>query len=319
VIRPIDPPEQGFYAKVLEYDGIPIKAPAVVADRALQVARERLTRLLGQLPDARYNLRMAGAELHIIGKDQVTSDLPEHRHLKGKPFDGALTVDQRTRGLGGLRTSCGEENLLELPTDRYRGRDICLHEFAHNLQGHGLSDEVRGKIRAQYRRSLEAGLWKGAYAASNENEYFAELTMWYFGTHGDLHIQGPKPENGPEGLRKYDPEAYALLDALYSGRIPVRRVRFVELPAQGAEREKELRSKDAGQRTTIRFVNRTSMELKLYWLDNAGKQRAYGAIPAGGSITQGTFASHVWLVAGPDDRAVALFTADAEPGVATVR
>jgi alpha-glucosidase len=318
-ISPIDPPEQGFFAKVLDYDGIPIKAPAVVSDQALLIARERLTRLLKNLPDARYNLRMAGAELHIIGKDQVTSDLPEHRHLKGKPFDGNLTVDQRTRGLGGLLTSCGEENLLELPTDRYRGRDICLHEFAHNLQGQGLSEEVRRKIREQYHRSLDAGLWKGAYAASNEGEYFAELTMWYFGTHGDLNIQGPKPENGPEGLRKYDPNAYALLDDLYSGRLPIARVKTVELPAERPARERELRSGSDTVKTSIRFVNRTPQELKLYWLDNEGKRKPYGVVPAGSSVTQGTFASHVWVLAGPDDRAVALFVAASERGVAIVK
>src|SRR5439155_3758755 len=138
---------------------------------------------LKHLPDALYNMRLAGAELHIIGKDQVTSDLPEHRHLKGKPFDGNLTVDQRTRGLGGLLTSCGEENLLQLPGDRYRGRDICIHEFAHNIQDAGFSSDVRQKIREQYRRSLDKGYWKGSYAASNVSEYWAELTMWYFGTH----------------------------------------------------------------------------------------------------------------------------------------
>jgi alpha-glucosidase len=219
-IQVLDPPERGFYAKVLDYEGIPIKSALEVSDEALYVARDRLTRMLRYLPQVRANLARAGAELHIIGKDQVTSDLPEHRHLKGKPFDGSLTVDQRTRGLGGLLTSCGEENLLELPGDRYRGRDICLHEFAHNVRAHGIGPELRRRIREQFQASLAKGRWRGAYAATNDDEFFAELTMWYFGTHGDLRMEGPKPENGPEGLRKYDPEAFALLDDFYSGRIP---------------------------------------------------------------------------------------------------
>ena len=29
----------------------------------------------------------------------------------------------------------------------------------------------------------------------------------------------PKPAVGPDGLKAYDPEAFALLDELYSGRI----------------------------------------------------------------------------------------------------
>ena len=224
-IRRLDPPEQGFFIKELDYEGIPIKAPEPVDDKALIVARDRLKRLLGRLPNARYNLKVAGAELHIIGKNQVTSDLPEFRDLKGKPFDGKLTVDERTRGLGGLLTSCGEENLLELPTDRYKGRDIFTHEFAHNLQDNGLTDPVRRKIRDQYHRSLEKGLWKGAYAATNESEFFAELTMWYFGTHGDMGMTGTKPAIGREGLKAYDPDSYALLDALYTGHIPVTRLK----------------------------------------------------------------------------------------------
>lgn len=223
-IKVIDPPEKDFFAKVLIYKGIPIKAPAVVEDKALYIARDRLARLLKNLPDALYNLTIAGAELHIIGKDQVTSDLPEHRHLKGKPFDGKLTVDERTRGLGGLLTSCGEENLLELPKDRYKGRDICTHEFSHNLQDNGFSPDVQQKIRDQYKKSLAKGLWVGGYAATNEHEFWAELTMWYFGTHGDLHMTGEKPANGPDGLKAYDPDAYKLLDDIYSGRVPVTRV-----------------------------------------------------------------------------------------------
>ena len=43
---------------------------------------------------------------HVIGVGQATSDLPEHRHMKG--VDGGYTgeegwtLDMRTRGMGGL-------------------------------------------------------------------------------------------------------------------------------------------------------------------------------------------------------------------------
>ena len=62
----------------------------------------------------------------------------------------------------------------------------------------------------------------GPPTGSNPDEFFAELTMWYFGTHGDLHMSGSKPENGPDGLKKYDPDAFALLDDFYSGRVNVK-------------------------------------------------------------------------------------------------
>jgi hypothetical protein len=220
VLRLIDPPENGFFAKRLDFDGIAIKAPTNVVDEALFAARDRLSMMLSNLPSVRASLRTAGAELHIIGRDQVTTDLPEWRQDKGKPLAeyNGLTRDQRTRGMGGLLTSCGEENLLKLEKDRYRSRDICVHEFAHSILGYGMADSVREKVKQQYGRSLERGLWVGSYAGSNYDEFFAELSMWYFGTHGDLNMKGLKPAVGREGLKAYDPEAFKLLDDFYSGR-----------------------------------------------------------------------------------------------------
>ncbi|HZR16401.1 MAG TPA: hypothetical protein VFE51_03665 [Verrucomicrobiae bacterium] len=222
----LDPPEKDFFAKELFCENIPIKAPSVVADEAMLAAYDNLARMLTNLPMVASNLVAAGVELHIIGRNQVTTDLPEWRQDKGKPLAeyNGLTRDQRTRGMGGRLTSCGEENLLKLREDRYFGRDICAHEFSHSIRNYGIPNSVRQKFNQQYQRSLNKGLWKGSYAGSNPDEFFAELTMWYFGTHGDLHMSDPKPENGPEGLRAYDPEAFALLDDFYKGRIPISRV-----------------------------------------------------------------------------------------------
>jgi hypothetical protein len=221
----LKPPEHDFFSKLLDFHGIPIKAHAVVADQAMYAAYDRLSLLLKHLPMVVSNLARAGAELHIIGRDQVTTDLPEWRQDKDKrlyePTYNGQTRDQRTRGMGGRLTSCGEENLLRLEKDRYRGRDICLHEFAHTIRNFGIQSEARMKLDAQYQRSLNRGLWKDSYAGSNPDEFFAELTMWYFGTHGDLQMKEPKPQNGPQGLKTYDPEAYALLDDFYTGRVPI--------------------------------------------------------------------------------------------------
>ncbi len=222
IIR-LNPAEQGFFAKELICQGIPIKAPAVVADKALYAACARISRQLKHLPMVASNLVASGVQVHIIGRHQVTSDLPEFRRLKGKPLPEyhGETIDQRTRGLGGRLTSVGEENLLKLKHEHYYGRDILVHEFAHAIRQYGIPLNVVERLNQQYRRSLAKGLWKGSYAASNADEFFAELSMWYFGTHGDLAMTGPKPANGPAGLKQYDPQAFKLLDDFYSGRIPI--------------------------------------------------------------------------------------------------
>lgn len=229
------PPEKDFFSKELVFHGIPIKAHEVVTNEALFVAYAKLSMMLAHLPMIVSNLDAAHVELHIIGRDQVTTDLPEWRKDKGIPLEEyhGLTRDQRTRGMGGRLTSCGEENLLKLEKDKYHGRDICLHEFAHAIRNYGMPRELRNKFNQQYTNSLAKGLWVKSYAGSNPDEFFAELTMWYFGTHGDMNMTGPKPENGTEGLKKYDPEAFKLFDAFYQGRIPVEPV----IPRKPVERE----------------------------------------------------------------------------------
>ncbi len=218
-VHRIVPPRQWFFSKCMYYAGIPILAHEIVSDEALRVAYRRLARMLDSIPDVTRRLERAGAELHIIGRTQVTTDLPEFRDQKGRPLrkEHGATLDDRTRGMGGLLASCGEENLLQLPDDRYRGRDICVHEFAHTIYQYGLTAEWRRSWEEQFRASLARGRWRGSYAASNPHEFFAELCMWYFGTHGDLGMPDPKPSPGPEGLKAYDPEAFARLDALFGG------------------------------------------------------------------------------------------------------
>jgi hypothetical protein len=219
----IDPPEKGFFYKELFYKGIPIKSSAETVDEALFAARSRLEMMLTNLPGVCANLHASHAELHIIGRNQVTSDLPEWRFDKGKPLAeyNGLTIDQRTRGMGGRISSCGEENLLKLAQDRYSGRDICVHEFSHCIFEFGISRDVRDRFRRLYKTSLAKGLWNKAYAASNDDEFFAELAMWYFGTHGDLHMTGTKPAVGPDGLKAYDPDAFALFDEFFGGRMKI--------------------------------------------------------------------------------------------------
>jgi hypothetical protein len=314
----LSPPEQDFYSKMIDFDGLYIKAHKDVSDEALREAYRRLYAQMANQPNVHWNLKMAGSELHIIGRDQVTSDLPEYRRMKGRRMDGNLTVDERTRGMGGLVASCGEENLLLLNKDRYRGRDICVHEFGHNIFTSGIPASIREKIVEQYNDSLKNGHWRGDYAGTNPNEFFAELTMWYFGTRGELAMQGPKPEDGREGLKKYDPEAFALMDNFYSGRISTPKNDIAELKPLGPEMESQMRSDQSGTETSIRFWNCGNRPLEIFWLDADGKRQSSGTVPPYGRLSKSTRAGHAWLVAGEQGKGVAIFTAGAKRGVAQI-
>ncbi|MCX5675362.1 MAG: hypothetical protein NTX87_10185 [Planctomycetota bacterium] len=310
-IRKIDPPEQGFYSKSLVVRGIRILAHADVSDAAVDEAARRLDRQLARCPEIAANMAALGAGMHIIGKDQQVSDLPEYRHMKGKVFEGSQTVDTRARGLGGLISSCCEENLLMLPSDRWKDhRDICMHEFAHGILSFGLTRDIREKIEAQRKKSLAAGKWQTMYAAVNAQEFFAELTMWYFGTRGDYGKVQPPPAPGPQWLKSYDPEAYALLDAIYSGRLAPGKVAGKDLVPLGAEAEGKIRSQRDQPETTVIFVNKTDKPVEKFWLDFDGKRKSYGAVAPGAVDSIDTFVTHAWLLQDGDGKVLGIFVAE---------
>lgn len=319
-IERLEPPENGFYSKKLNVGGIPIKGHAAVSDEAMREAAARITRLLHNMPQAWSNLAAAGAELHLIGKDQSMVDLPDYAEWKGKKFEGDLSLDQRARGLGGLVASCGEDNLLSLPSDHYRDhRDICSHEFAHTLMEYGLGQEVWRRIREQYRRSTDQGLWKTMYAATNEKEFFAELTMWYFGTRGDYGKHRPPPRPGREWLAQYDPGAFKLLDDLYSGRIPVPEVRGRQLDLLPPAREKNLRSQSSAEPTSIAAHNLRAGRVEVYWLDFSGHRKKYGEINPGGRWSMSTFATHPWVFVDELGAVIGVAVAETSPGQVELR
>lgn len=314
-IERIEPAEQAFFSKRLTIRGIPILSHVAVSDAALEEAGRRIDRQLGRTPEIAANLRTFGVRLHVIGKDQQVSDLPEYRHMKGKPFEGDKTIDERGRGYGGLYTSCAEENLLLLPSDRYDDhRDICVHEFAHAILSFGLSRDIRDKLEAQRQKSLAAGRWQTMYAGTNTQEFFAELTMWYFGSRGDYGKATPTPTKGACWLRAYDPDAYNLIDAIYGGRLKPGPIEIVELEALRPEMEGQIRSQDDQPATEVVFVNRTSDPVALFWLDFDGQRKSYGVVPAGGATSQSTYATHAWLLENQDHRCLGIYVPDTRIG-----
>src|SRR5437868_3001577 len=78
-------------------------------------------------------------------------------------------------------TSFGEENLLNLPIDRYDDESIAVHEFCHTIDAALRSIDLgwRKRLGQTYRNALSKGLWKNAYAASNQAEYWAEICQSY--------------------------------------------------------------------------------------------------------------------------------------------
>jgi len=65
--------------------------------------------------------------------------------------------------------------------------------------------------------------------------------------------------------------------------------------------------------TRIRFINRTSGPVELFWIPPDEKRRSYGTIPAGEARDQHTYVGHTWRVVDPRGRVVTRCEGEDEP------
>lgn len=214
-----------FYARHVDCGGFPILGSERVSDFALKEAAYLIDRMLEGRDDLRRALAESKTRFVVMAPSEMTTDVPEHSDLMPKAY-----WDRRARGLGATRArpvvSCGEENLLNLPGDPYAAENILIHEFSHAIHEMALRRVDRGfdgRLRETYRAAMSEGLWKGTYAATNPNEYWAEGVQSWFDTnrHDDAvhnHV------DTREELKAYDPRLAALIAEVLGDR-PWRYVR----------------------------------------------------------------------------------------------
>jgi alpha-glucosidase len=199
-----------FYKKHLDYKGFSILSSARVSDEALIEARYLIDRLLSDRGDILKALIKRGCRFMVMAPTEMTTDVPEQRRLKG---DLKTNWDRRARGLGGKLSSCGEENLLNLPGDRYKRENILIHEFNHAIHQQGLREvdpTFDRRLREAYRAAMDRGLWEGTYVALNPAEYWAEGAQAYFDC-----MRPQFGANTREKLKKYDEGLFKLVDEVY--------------------------------------------------------------------------------------------------------
>lgn len=218
------PPSLGldpYYEKYLDASGIAVVAAAEVDDRALLKAKQIIETMLAKRPDIRASLEAAASRFLIIPKDKGITTLPDYRSLKdAQAPDGFADWDSRARGLGGwLVMSCGEENLLKLPGDRYAGQSICVHEFAHTMQI-GLAQGAPGfnqQVIDHYDAIRQSDFIVNTYMVQNYGEYWATAVQaWYnagFCKAVPDGIYGPLCDR--TSLAQLDPVGYQLISRVF--------------------------------------------------------------------------------------------------------
>jgi dipeptidyl aminopeptidase/acylaminoacyl peptidase len=73
-----------------------------------------------------------------------------------------------------------------------------------------------------------------------------------------------------------------------------------------------------GEETSITFMNRTTEDIEIYWIDSETQRRHYAFVRPGGEHRQHTYAGHVWLVTEKAGKRGAVFVAAEEPIEAVV-
>ena len=157
-----------------------------------------------------------------MARTEVTTDIPEHAFLKN---DRSTDWNTRARGVGGTvevpTGSCAEENVLCYPvTDKYKGEDIFIHEFAHSIHKLGLvfiALDFQRQLDAAYSNAKSKGLWANTYAITNADEYLAEGVQDWF----NVNLQADPPNgvhnqvNTRQELKVYDPQLFNLLKLFF--------------------------------------------------------------------------------------------------------
>lgn len=221
-----------FYKKYVDAGGIAVVSSDKVRDEALFIARKLIIGMLAKREDIRNYMAKRHCRFMVIGEHEDVCDIPEYAHICSSPEKIAYW-NRRARGFGGapedsLSSSCGEENLLCLPGDRYKGENILIHEFAHLIHTIGivgLDPTFNKRLECVMQHAEAKGLWKKTYAISNKEEYFAETVQSFF----NCNRYSKEPDgvhnsiNRCEKLKAYDPEMYNLLkDYFYEADLPVR-------------------------------------------------------------------------------------------------
>ena len=228
-----------FYTKHLDAVGIPIVASARALDEALATARAIVADMLAHRPDLAAWLVASGYRVAVMAPDETTTDLPEQRGWTKPARDdprltrcerlhyderiGRLTDrqywDGRARGMAGVLTSAAAENLLAGQQDRYHGENILVHEFAHDVLAaiRAVDPALFARVEAAYSTALRDGRWKGEYASTTVDEYWAVGTQFWFNSGRVATFDRVKVLSDAD-LTRYDHALAATLKAAYGDR-----------------------------------------------------------------------------------------------------
>ena len=339
-----------FYQQWIDVDGYPVVASENVNPYALKEAAWLIRQLMSHRPDVLQAMVQNKASSSVIAYNEMLTQIPEYSHLRPDFY-----WDRRARGLGGRESSSGEENLLNYPGDPYDGYQILIHEFSHSVHLDGLrtaDPSFDDRLRKAFDAAIAKGLWKGTYASSNKQEYWAEGAQAWFHAQLEYIEIDTRAE-----LKEYDPALAKLLTEVFGDTDwrytrPATRTHLPHLQGfdpqdsptfewppellacyeplfepdgDGGDKWVNLEPYDPRQFSSLRspsyetgeteiiFVNESGATITYYWIDPDGTER-YISHLAFGETAVLTFVGQIFLIKDQHGNNLAVFRAEEETG-----
>jgi hypothetical protein len=180
-----------------------------LADRALNLLGTQLRQVVRVVPPAAVE-KLRSIRIWVEEKE------PHHPCMTYHPSAQWL----REHGMSPEKAKCVEianvRNFLNWSRDQ---KWMVLHELSHGYHDQFIADGFEnGDVKDAYDRAMKSGLYDSvakivggrqkAYAASNHEEYFAEISEAYFGLN-DFYPFDRKD------LRRHDPAGYDMVERLW--------------------------------------------------------------------------------------------------------
>ena len=266
-----------FYKQHIIDGGLVVAGSEKVSLYALGEAGYLANKMLANRPDIMQDLfdkrKMFVA---VMAYCELQTDLPDCRGM-------SLWWAYRARGLGSRPVSCGEENLLDLKGDPYKGENIFIHEFAHGIHS-VLGEEFNVRLRELYDQAKASGRFGGYAIDGGVAEFWAEGVQTWFECNGrkrpksgrgsdSFTALGPKGEvachlTTREQLKTYCPELARLIDDTFGQN------KWVYVPVSQRLDQPHLRGFDPSDAPEFRWPPAVIKAYDRIEAENAKKEEA---------------------------------------------
>lgn len=200
---------------------MPVLGSKRVSDAALMKARANVLTLIPDRPaGVAAALRAQRVRVVILARGEGVRAIPEYAaafpdRSRDRAYWGGFGATPSLPIVAGT-----EENLIDNRNDE----NVFVHEFAHTVAEMALAADpgFAGAWAAAWEQARKAGRWAKTYAGSHRHEYWAEGVQGYFGVNREGPAGGDGVHNACNSraeLALCDPGLFALIDAVYGGRM----------------------------------------------------------------------------------------------------